>query len=248
MINNRPQNDIDSIKVIYEKVLAKYDAAGAYSDIEISFYPYININHTIRVRNGRVKVRIWEEFKIAPTEIHRALADILVAKLLRKPAPAVQRRTYTKYINSTEIQEIARANKKRKGRKLITSPIGSVYNLETIFDKLNLIYFSGELSKPTLSWSNRKTFRRLGHFDSTHEVIVISKSLDRRSVPKFVVEYVVYHEMLHIYHPTIYKNGRKYNHTPAFKKDEKKFFYFDEAEEWIDDNLTKIKRSVGRRR
>ncbi|HEX9962043.1 MAG TPA: hypothetical protein VGB00_13995, partial [Pyrinomonadaceae bacterium] len=74
--------------------------------------------------------------------------------------------------------------------------------------------------------------------------LVVSKSLDDKKVPAFVVESVVYHEMLHIKHPTIIRNGRRYNHTPAFRRDEEIFEHFAAAEAWITRNAYALKRKV----
>ena len=58
------------------------------------------------------------------------------------------------------------------------------------------------------------------------------------------MEYVVFHEMLHIWHPTQHRNGRRYNHTPAFRRDEEKFLYFDKAEDWIEKNVRVLKKKA----
>ncbi|MEO6334102.1 MAG: M48 family peptidase, partial [Pyrinomonadaceae bacterium] len=88
----------------------------------------------------------------------------------------------------------------------------------------------------------KKTYRILAHHDATHDTIVVSKSLDASDVPRWVVEYIVFHEMLHIKHPTVHHNGRRYNHTPAFRHDERKFPHFQAAEDWIERSVRKLKR------
>jgi hypothetical protein len=181
-------------------------------------------------------------------EVHKALAYILVAKVLGRKVPADARRFYRQYLDNKDFQNKAFEHKRQNGKKIITSSAGKVYDLENIFGKLNLIYFQNEIPKPMLSWSQRKTYRRLGHHDPVHDAIIISKSLDERNVPKYVVEYVMYHEMLHIKHPAIHRNGRRCVHTPIFKRDEEKFAYFQQAEKWIEENALKIKRKVRRAR
>ncbi|MCY7375536.1 MAG: hypothetical protein LH472_06145, partial [Pyrinomonadaceae bacterium] len=139
------------------------------------------------------------------------------------------------------IQEKAKESKRTKGRKIISSAAGEIYNLEEIFARINSIYFKNSIPKPTLTWSARQTYRILGHHDATHETIVISKSLDDGKVPLYVVEFVVFHEMLHIFHPTIHRDGRRYNHTPQFRRHEKKFARFEQAENWIEQNARRLK-------
>lgn len=235
---------LQAVKKFYEEAFRVLDSKRPIPEIEVEFYSYIGINHTIRVRKGRVFVRISEIFQSTPMDVQNALAFILVAKLLRKKIPAKAKETYGEFVKSSEIREKAAEIKRARGRKIITSAEGEVYDLDEIFIRLNRDYFSDRLEKPVLSWSARKTFRRLGHHDEVHQTIIISKSLDNKKVPKFVVEYVVYHEMLHIWHPTKHHNGRRYNHTPAFRRDEEKFENFEEAENWIERNAKFLKRGA----
>jgi len=236
MINNFVAADIEEIKKIYGKAFQIFNPKREVPEIEVEFYPYIGINNTIRVRNGKIFVRLAELCQTAPLEIQKALAFILTAKLLRKKVPPSATQIYRSFIKSQEIQTKVKENKRSKGRKIITTSRGETYDLEEIFRRINSIYFKNSIPKPTLTWSARKTFRILGHHDSTHETIVISKSLDDKRVPHYVVEFIVFHEMLHIYHPTLQRDGRHYNHTPQFRRDEKKFAFYDSAEIWIEKN------------
>ncbi len=242
------QDGIFAIRNFYEEAFQRLARDRDVPAIEISYYPYIGINHTIRIRSGRVYVRIAEMCRDMPPHVSRALAFILVAKLLRKKVPEEARRIYSAYASDEEIQLRAVENKRSRGRKVITAAAGETYDLEAIFDQLNRDYFRGSIPRQVLTWSARKTYHILGHHDATHETIAISRSLDSAAVPKYVVEYVLFHEMLHIYHPTIHHNGRRYNHTPAFRRDEEKFAYFHQAEKWIEDNVRKLKRTVKKER
>lgn len=236
----------ENLKELYAEAFQIFGPKRKTPPIDVSFYPYVGINHTIRVRNGQVFVRLAEICHDMPLRAHRGLAYILVAKLFRKKVPVAARNAYADYIKTAEIRDRATETKRTRGRKIITSSKGDVYDLDEIFDSLNLRYFRDALPKPVLTWSARKTYRILGHHDSTHDTVVVSKSLDDASVPAFVVEYIVFHEMLHIAHPTKHVNGRRYNHTPAFRRDERKFLYFEEAERWIERSVRRLKRNARR--
>ncbi|MBX3288082.1 MAG: M48 family metallopeptidase [Acidobacteria bacterium] len=231
-----------AIGELYRKAFTHYDRDRIIPEINVSFYPYVGINHTIRVRDGRVYVRIAEICGEMPETEHLALAFILVSKLYRRRPPKWARETYAEYIKSDEIRELSTENKRTRGRKVITGTRGEFFDLNEVFDTLNATYFGGNLQKPTLTWSARRTYRILGHHDSTHDTIVISRSLDSHDTPRYVVEYVVFHEMLHIHHPTVHHNGRRYNHTPAFRRDERRFSRYMDAEEWIERNVRKMRR------
>lgn len=244
MLNNLNQPKIDAIASVYREALNSYDSARAKTPIHVSFYPYVGINHTIRFREGEIFVRIGDICREMPMVCHRGLAHILVGKLLRRKIPKGAREAYEAYIDSDHIREVTSRSKRERGRKVVTTSKGEVYDLESIFDSLNVGYFAGQMKKPVLTWSAKKTYRILGHHDSHHDHIAISRSLDSNTVPSFVVEYVMYHEMLHIAHPTVHINGRHYNHTPAFKRDERRFPKFEEAEKWIEQNISKLKRAA----
>ena len=238
---------LDRITEFYREALSYYDPKRADIEIDVSFYPYVGINHTIRVREGKIFVRIGEVCRDMPLMPHKGLAYILVGKLMRKRLPKGAREAYTAYIKTTEIRERATDRKRELGRKVVTTSKGSVYDLDEMFDAVNRQYFSGSIPKPALTWSATKTFRILGHHDAAHDHVTISKSLDSANVPRYVVEYVLYHEMLHIHHPTKHLNGRRYNHTAAFKRDERKFTYFEQAEKWIERNVRNLKKEAKKR-
>lgn len=238
---------IEQITELYAEAFRWYDSKRSRPQIHVSFYPYVGINHTIKIRESQIFVRIGTICLEMPLACHKGLAYILVGKLLRKRIPAGAREVYSAYVKSDAIRLRAAEIKRTKGRKVVTTSKGKVYDLDEIFDKLNRDYFRQSIEKPVLTWSARKTYRILGHHDATHDHITISTSLDSLEVPRYVVEYVVFHEMLHIFHPTKHVNGRRYNHTPAFKRDEQKFAYYHEAERWIERNVRKLKKEAKRR-
>lgn len=247
MMNGDSGQLLSEIAEIYRQTFARLDKNRPPPPVDVRFYRYVGINHTIRVRDGNVYVRIAEVCHDMPLSAHRGLARILVGKLYGRRTPPGARDAYESYIKSVDVRDRADDSRKSHGRKIVTGTKGEVYDIDEIFDSLNFWYFGSRLSKPTLTWSPRKSFHILGHHDSTHDTISISKSLDSTSVPRFVVEYVMFHEMLHIAHPTVHHNGRRYNHTAAFRRDERRFPQYHEAERWIEMNISKLKRAAKRR-
>ncbi|HEX8559385.1 MAG TPA: SprT-like domain-containing protein [Pyrinomonadaceae bacterium] len=204
-------------------------------EVDVRHYPYAGLNHTIRLRSGRVYVRLSDIFKGAPPNVQKALAFILVSKLLRRrSAPPYYQRVYRDYAFSPEVLRASDLARRQRGRKVVSSAQGSVYDLGRMFQRLNQRYFGGGLGQPTLTWSQRRTRTILGHHDGVHDTIVISKTLDSENVPEWFVEYILYHEMLHIKHPARLINGRRYYHTKAFRADEQRFPRYHEAQDWLD--------------
>ncbi|MGH9949954.1 MAG: SprT-like domain-containing protein [Pyrinomonadaceae bacterium] len=244
MNNTQPSLFDTSIEQFYAEAFRHYDKGNKVPPISVEFYPYSGINHTIRLRGGQAYVRISEVCREMLPEGQRALAFILVAKLFRRRAGRVHQETYNDCLKTNEIQSRAAKLKVRKRRKILVPPEGTIFDLNELFETVNSKYFEGSIKKPVLSWSPRKTYRVLGHHDATHNTIVISRSLDTPETPRFIIEYVMFHEMLHIAHPTKHLNGRRYNHTPEFRRDERKFPKYQAAENWIESNVRRLKRAA----
>ena len=212
-------------------------------DVDVRYYPYAGLNHTIRMRSGRVYVRVSDIFRAAPVNVHRALAFILVAKLLRRRTPQLHERVYRNYAFQPEVLRASDLARRQRGRKRISTARGRAYDLEKMFARLNRRYFDGALPQPTLTWSQKRTRTILGHHDGAHETIVISKTLDSEDVPEWFVEFILYHEMLHIKHPARLINGRRFYHTKAFRAEEQRFPFYHEAQEWLD-RIARQRRSL----
>ncbi len=202
--------------------------------IEVKFYPYAGLHHTIRVRAGRVYVRISDLLESAPPEVIRALAFLLVARLLSRKAPRDHERTYRAYAFKPELLRASDLTRRQRGRKMISTSSGRVYDLERMFARLNRRHFGGEMEMPVLTWSQRRTRSILGHHDAAHNTITISKTLDSADVPEWFVEYIMFHEMLHIKHPARIIKGRRYYHTQAFRTDERNYPRYQQAQDWLD--------------
>jgi hypothetical protein len=63
-------------------------------------------------------------------------------------------------------------------------------------------------------------------------------------VPRYVVENVVFHEMLHQLIPRQYLNGRWSVHPPEFRRQERRFLYHQQAEQWQRQHLGRLLRST----
>lgn len=124
--------------------------------------------------------------------------------------------------------------------KLVTK--GQFHDLGDIYDFLNARYFGNAIdARITWGQKNRKPIRRnsikMGSYSVEDKLIRIHRSLDRAFVPRFFVEWVVYHEMLHQVHAIKVVNGRRMFHSREFLRDEAKFDHYGEARAWERANL-----------
>ncbi len=208
---------------IYARVFRTLQPRATAPGFQIEFRRFANANSFIRMRDGHIEVKMTDALESAPSPIVEALAFILLSKLYRRPVPAEFNERYRRYLNRKDVRQHLHSMREKRGRKLITSAQGHAYDLEAIFDQLNFIYFHGLMARPTIGWSQRRGRNTLGHYDPSHNTIVVSRLLDRPEVPRLVVEYVMFHEMLHVRYPVTHTGIRRCVHTPEFKQAEKAF-------------------------
>jgi hypothetical protein len=202
--------------------------------VAIEYFPFAGLSHTAQFRENHLRVRVSDLFVDAPKQVIHALALILLAKLYRRKLTSDVHQTYRGFILSEDIQERARIARSSRGRiQPGKGPSGRYVNLDVCFDRLNDAYFGGSLNKPMITWSAGRSRHTLGRYDATHHCIFISRIFDVPGVPGYVVDYVMYHEMLHVKHQSCIRGCRILVHTPEFRADEKRFSEYQSARQWL---------------
>ncbi len=218
---------------IFEEEYRELRPRAPMPRFDIRFRRFTSLNTTIRLREGVLHVRLSDLLERSPESVHRAIAHILLAKLYRKPVSASASDRYRRYVSSEAVAKGAEHIRQTRGRKRISSPVGRYYHLEEVFESLNLRFFHGLLGRPTLTWSAHAAKRMLGHYDAAHNTIVVSRIFDRPDTPRCAIEYLLYHEMLHLKHPVRVKAGRRCVHSREFQAEERLFPELDQAKEYL---------------
>ena len=113
---------------------------------------------------------------------------------------------------------------------------GRFYDLQEVFDSINAACFNGSLSS-FLRWGpprSRTSCHRVKIDPAGNRVslITIAGVYNLPNVPRFAIETIMHHEMLHIALPPIHGSGRNVIHGPAFKAAERKFIHYNEWRSW----------------
>lgn len=202
---------------------------------EVRFQAFATVRSKVRLDSKvrRIRADVSDVLRDAPPEVLHALATKLLSDLYLERVPPVADAVYNRWLHSPEIrQEMLRIQRER-GTKHVRPPNGRAYDLSVEFDRVNERHFGGALRKPALGWSLRRSRTKMGHYDPAHDVIVISRTLDSPDVPALALEYVLFHEMLHLKHPVQLQAGRTEAHPPDFKADEARFPRLQEAKELL---------------
>jgi hypothetical protein len=223
----------DGLLHIFQDTHRELRPRAPIPELAIEFFAFANINSTIRLREGRLLVRLSDLMEGAPEPVLQAIAHILLAKMYRKPIEREHSTRYRRYISGHAITQKAHLVRQMRGRKRIETAQGHTYDLEAVFDELNSRFFYGLLARPRMTWSRDCSRNRLAHYDPAHNAIVVSRVFDQPRVPRGAVEYIVYHEMLHLKHPVKLRGGRRCVHSAEFQEEEKLFPHLERARAFL---------------
>jgi hypothetical protein len=216
---------------IYTRVFRQLKPRTALPAFHVEFCRFANADSFIRLLDATIRVRISDLFEGAPAPVMEALAFILLGKLFRKPVARMYAHRWRLYLNRKDVRRQMHLVRQIRGRKRLMDPHGACYDLTEIFEDLNRRFFHGLLGCPVLGWSHGRSRSMLGHFDPSHNAIVISRILDQAAVPRLAVEYVMFHEMLHLRFPVDHSGVRRRVHTRAFREAEREFPQLKEVKE-----------------
>ncbi len=208
---------------IYRRVFMELKPRTQPPEIHIQFRRLANVNSSIKLESNSIEVKLPDLLEGAPSPVMESLAWILLSKLFRRPVPAAHSHRFKLYLNRQEVRRTMHLVKQQRGRKYVSGPEGERFHLETIFEDLNLRFFNGLMARPQLGWSRTISRTLLGHYDPSHNAIILSKILDGPTSTPLAIEYVMYHEMLHLRHPVQHAGARRCIHTAEFRAAEKEF-------------------------
>jgi len=218
---------------IFQEQYLEVRPGAPIPDLKVDFFPFTSIKNTIRMREGRLLVRLSDLLEGAPAAVLQSIAHILLAKMYRRPVDREYAARYRRYVSSHNISQKAHLLRQMRGRKLLDSAQGRTYDLDAVFEDLNARFFHGLLARPRMTWSRDHARNSLGHYDPAHNAIVVSRIFDHPLVPRSAVEYIVYHEMLHLKHPVRLRGSRRCIHSAEFQAEEKLFPQLAEVKQFL---------------
>lgn len=206
--------------------------ANAYSRAANSPRPHFefsNMNGLFRIKRApnQSQMTSSEGFINAPREILKALVQLAYQ---RDESASLGR--LRGYAQGDEFGEVL-LTLSLPTMDLETNTRGRHYDLREIFTRVNQQYFGGKINSPRLVWNRTLTFRKMGHYVSSTDTLMMSLTLDDARVPMQVVDLVMYHELLHKALGVQIINGRRFAHSSTFRQAERRFVEYSKAEAWL---------------
>jgi len=230
---------LGALRAAAEVAWRKADAGGP--EVRVDFYNISGL-WSCRARRSGVVLTAHEAFIGAPDDVLEALVGAAVAGGERSRGgsggpdgnrtEAVCRRRVQDHAAGDDFRDLVLALE-LEAAPPAEATRGRHHDLEEVFKRVNEEYFGGRLERPFLTWSGAMTRRRLGHYVPTRDTVVISLTLDDPAVPPYVIDFVMYHELLHKKLGVRVARGRRYVHTPEFRRAEREFRHYREAEDYL---------------
>ena len=202
---------------------AEFDFASSI-DYSGKFKPY---NATVRKVGNRLYFSLSRSWEGVSEEIVIGLIQNLLVKILRKgKVSTLNMQLYDDFIKG--ISEVAAVD------------CSSDAALLDSFQLVNEGHFMGLLDRPNLRWGSN-SFRKLASYDYHTNLITVSSLF--RDAPRHLLDYLMYHEMLHKKLKFSSSNGRTRHHSQEFRKLEREF----EGSGTIEDEINSFLRGSRRR-
>lgn len=204
-----------------------------FDEVRITFARYAELKHVWRISRGSVELKLSDYVKDAPERVLESLATYLLSRASGRKCPDGTARIYLDHARSREFWMPNRKKYLSRSRNLEVGARGDVRNLDVVFDYVNSFYFSRRLEKPTLAWTAESPRQRLGFYFEALNILAVNKVMDADRVPRYVLEFVMYHELLHHVNAVDGKKVRRVHHTKSFREQERMFRTYDDAEVWL---------------
>lgn len=194
--------------------------------LTINFY---NTRYLYRAKtqSGAATLIINEGFVRAPARVLKAILQSVLSG-----DPDEYRQEIYRYTQSAEFSRVSQElnTPTQKSRQQTR---GRFFDLQRVFERVNAAYFEGRMAKPRLTWNETLTKRKLGHYEPDTDTVMVSITLDTSKTPQYVMDFIMYHELLHKQHGIKNVRGRRYAHTPSFRKAESKFKQYQQAQNYL---------------
>jgi predicted metal-dependent hydrolase len=161
-----------------------------------------NFNANVRLERNNLSINLNLQWKDIEDEIKIGLIQSLLLKLFKQ---------------KTDTQNIDLYNNFIKKIPILTPKTKTHPTLESSFNRVNQDFFQDTIEQPNLTWGTASR-RKLASYNFHDDTITVSTIF--KDSKEEVLDYLMYHELLHKYHKFNNKNGRSHYHTPKFKNDE----------------------------
>ncbi|MCY1046688.1 hypothetical protein OV208_35620 [Corallococcus sp. bb12-1] len=189
-----------------------------------------------------VRLRMHHLFLDAPAPVVRAIAGYVAGDAGAREV-----------LEAFSLAQKGQVRRERKPGAPLRSR-GRCFDLRAVHARLDATYFDGRVREVEVGWARRPGRRtrrtiHLGGYDARLREVRLHPALDKPHVPAFVVDYLVFHALLHadLAHTDADRDGDDTGrcaaeHTPDFEAREAAFPLRESAWRWLVEHLSSLRR------
>jgi hypothetical protein len=190
---------------------------------------------SVKKEKERLKLSIHRMFLQAPRNVMDALSCYIYK----------EEKTLPQEVRTFIDQTIPAFDYSHRLQQQQLEPLGHYFDLKKVFNDVNQKYFNNELNLNVTWFGDREMQSKcqaiFGLYMESLRLVKIHRRLDKEDVPYYVVNFIMYHEMLHhVCRPDRERNGVRRVHTEAFHQKEKEHAYYTLAKQWIQQNIDRF--------
>lgn len=201
-----------------------------YDDYRVLLRSVAHLHYSYCIKKDRIEVELSDYLKEAPDAVIRDTCRSIVkwSNGYKYAAP----KSLGEYIRSPEFIVGNRPTYLKRSRSFSMTQQGKEKNLIDSVERLMDAGLVGEsdIENSYYTWANHMAKYRFGQCNQTFRVVSVNPILDDQRVPDQILDYVIYHETLHLRQDTS-KNRRP--HNAQFRSWEHMFPDYDEAEKYL---------------
>jgi hypothetical protein len=206
---------------------------GQIKRVKMVYKPFRATLYSFKIgKSGVASVKFHVSFRTASDAVVEQAARLMLTRR-RNERKLIRRVEYDQFVRSMPSTDFELPGAPRARRVSIPGP-GVHRSLEDSFNRVNSEYFQSQLQQPELCWSPVHARRVLGSYQERSDRLIISRVFDSPNVPIFVLDYLMYHELLHKFLGIGRRNdGKRCMHGKEFREIEKQFKHFAQAQQFL---------------
>ena len=199
----------------------------------VLFKPFRATLYSFKIAGASAaRIKFHVAFRRAPETVLLQACRIMLARRRREKSK-IRRAEYDAFVRAIPPGDFELPGARRGRRQALNAP-GKHRSLEESFQRVNREYFRSQLAQPELCWSPARARRMLGSYQERNDRLIVSQIFDSPAVPLYVLDYLMYHELLHKFLGIGRRaDGKRSLHGSDFGRLEKRFRHYQAAQRFL---------------
>jgi len=168
-----------------------------YDSISAEFAEFKEFKVKWRRSCGWIEFEVSDYMRDAPEDVLKGVAETIFSRITKRNNNAYSD-VMLDWMTSDDFVRRKQNTYLKRSRNLTRTHVGDHIDLNASYGRLvdmGLVSYDEDL---VISWTKQPNVKRIGYCSVLMKVIAISSIFDTPSIPEFVSDFVLYHEIIHL--------------------------------------------------